>query len=49
MQKQSRDSFPSDIKVASVLFLATEAALIDIKKGKLTLRVGDEAVHFNLN
>ena len=30
-------------------FLATEAALIDIKKGELTLRVGDEAVHFNLN
>ena len=30
-------------------FLATEATLIDIKKGELTLRVGDEAVHFNLN
>ena len=30
-------------------FLATRAALIDVKKGKLTLRVGDEAVHFNLN
>ena len=30
-------------------FLATEAALIDVKKGELTLRVGDEAVHFNLN
>ena len=30
-------------------FLATEAALIDIKKGELTLRVGDEAVYFNLN
>ena len=30
-------------------FLATRAALIDVKKGELTLRVGDEAVHFNLN
>ena len=30
-------------------FLATGEALIDVKKGKLTLRVGDEAVHFNLN
>ena len=30
-------------------FLATSATLIDVKKGELTLRVGDEAVHFNLN
>ena len=30
-------------------FLATEAALIDVKKGELTLRVEDEAVHFNLS
>ena len=30
-------------------FLATGAALVDVKKGELTLRVGDEAVHFNLN
>ena len=30
-------------------FVATGAALIDVKKGELTLRVGDEAVHFNLN
>ena len=30
-------------------FLATGEALIDVKKGELTLRVGDEAVHFNLN
>ena len=30
-------------------FLATGAALIDVKKGELTLRVGDEEVHFNLN
>ena len=30
-------------------FLATGAALIDLKKRELTLRVGDEAVHFNLN
>ena len=30
-------------------FLAIGATLIDVKKGELTLRVGDEAVHFNLN
>ena len=30
-------------------FLAIEAALIDVKRRELTLRVGDEAVHFNLN
>ena len=30
-------------------FLATRAALTDVKKGELTLRVGDEAMHFNLN
>ena len=30
-------------------FLATGVALIDVKKGELTLGVGDEAVHFNLN
>ena len=30
-------------------FLATGAALIDVQKGELTSRVGDEAVHFNLN
>ena len=30
-------------------FLATGVALIDVKKGELTLKVGDEAVHFNLN
>ena len=30
-------------------FLATGAALIDVKKGELTLRVGDEKVHFNMN
>ena len=30
-------------------FLATGAALIDVQKGELTLRVGSEAVHFNLN
>ena len=30
-------------------FLATRAALIDVKKGELILRVGDEKVHFNLN
>ena len=29
-------------------FLATRATLIDVKKGELTLRVGNEAVHFNL-
>ena len=30
-------------------FLATGAALIDVQKGKLTLRVGNEAVQFNIN
>ena len=30
-------------------FLVTGATLIDMKKGESTLRVGDEAVHFNLN
>ena len=30
-------------------FLATGATLIDVKKGELTLRVGTEEVHFNLN
>ena len=30
-------------------FLAIGAALIDVQKGELTLRVGNEAVHFNIN
>ena len=30
-------------------FLAIGAALINVKKGELTLRVGDKAVHFNLH
>ena len=30
-------------------FLATGATLIDLQKGELTLRVGNEAVHFNIN
>ena len=30
-------------------FLATRAALIVVQKGELTLRVGDEEVHFNIN
>ena len=30
-------------------FLATRAALIDVQKGELTLRVGNDVVHFNLN
>ena len=30
-------------------FLATRAALIDVKKRELTLKVGDETMHFNLN
>ena len=30
-------------------FLATRPTLIDVKKGQLTLIVGDEKVHFNLN
>ena len=30
-------------------FLATGATLTDVQKGELTLRVRDEAVHFNIN
>ena len=30
-------------------FLATGAALIDVKKGELTLRVGTEEMQFNWN
>ena len=30
-------------------FLATGAALMDLQKGELTLRVGDEVVQFNLH
>ena len=30
-------------------FLDIGVAFIDVKKGELTLRVGEEAVHFNLN
>ena len=30
-------------------FLAIGVVLINVKKGELTLRVGDEAMHFNLN
>ena len=30
-------------------FLTIGATLIDVKKGELTLRVGTEEVHFNLN
>ena len=30
-------------------FLATGAALIEVQKGELTLKVGNEAVHFNIN
>ena len=30
-------------------FVATGVALIDVQKGELTLRVGEEVVHFNLN
>ena len=41
-----------DTKVPLLLgrpFLATGVTLIDVQKGELTLRVGDEAVHFNIN
>ena len=31
------------------IFLSIGAALNDVKKGELTLKVGDEEVHFNLN
>ena len=30
-------------------FLSTSVALIDVKKGELSLRVGTEEFHFNLN
>ena len=30
-------------------FLAIGTTLIDVKKGELALKVGEEAVHFNLN
>ena len=30
-------------------FLATGVSLIDLKKGELTLKMGNEEVHFNLN
>ena len=30
-------------------FLTTRAALIDVQKGELTLRMGNEVVHFNLD
>ena len=30
-------------------FLSTGAALIDVQKGELALRVGNEAAHFNIN
>ena len=30
-------------------FFATGAALIDVQKGELTLRVGNETMHFNIN
>ena len=30
-------------------FLATRATFIDVKKRELTLRVGEEIVHFKLN
>ena len=32
-----------------IQFFSTGATLIDVKKGELTLRVGEEEVHFNLN
>ena len=41
-----------DTQVPSLLgrpFLATGAALINVQKGELTLWVGNEAVHFNIN
>ena len=41
-----------DTKVPLLLrrpFLATRAALIDVKKGELTLRIGEEAIHFKFN
>ena len=37
------------LQMADRLMAATGAALIDVQKGELTLRVGDEAVQFNIN
>nr|GEV59364.1 reverse transcriptase domain-containing protein [Tanacetum cinerariifolium] len=44
--------FDADLRVSLILgrsFLKTERALIDLFKGELTLRVGKEAITFNLN
>ena len=38
-----------DSLLLGIPFLTLRASLIDVKKRELTLRVGDEAVHFNLN
>ena len=41
-----------DTKIPLLLrrpFLTTGGALIDVQEGELTLRVGNEAVHFNIN
>ena len=41
-----------DTKIPLLLgrpFLATGATLINVHKGELTLRVGNESVHFNIN
>nr|GEW83838.1 reverse transcriptase domain-containing protein [Tanacetum cinerariifolium] len=45
-------NFDADLQVPLILerfFLRTERALIDVYEGKLTLRVGKEAVTFNLD
>ena len=41
-----------DAEISIILdhpFLATAGAIIDVKNGKLTLKVGEEEVKFNLN
>ena len=59
--KVGKFNFPVDFRIIDIEvdkqvplligrpFLTTGVALIDVKKGELTLEVGDEAMHFNLN
>nr|GEW99745.1 reverse transcriptase domain-containing protein [Tanacetum cinerariifolium] len=52
MTLELADHFDADPRVPLILgrfFLKTERALIDVFKGELTLRVGKEAITFNLN
>nr|GEY59029.1 reverse transcriptase domain-containing protein [Tanacetum cinerariifolium] len=52
MTLELADHFDADPRVPLILgrsFLKTERALIDVFEGKLTLRVGKEAINFNLD